>query len=279
MDDEAHSSRRRVKKVINPNDNHQFGNNQTTFSHTSNLTKPPAINRDCTLNGMMDRGDVEAGKLFTPLRALAHSDFLDVGELTRWGVLRKTPQLRHGNGKDSFGLEAYLNAKGISSSKQDWDCVRITHGNPDRNLDISSTTGISRPKAKHEQGAYLNLIVTWCVTNGRSQRALARALDPNGDAPISQRVLQPYPCAGWIAESTEGRAVIGTPNGSEISYFSAQHKPELGSRHTRRIEAFAADTKASDMYEPSIAWEIEGVDMVPSRGDLELGKALENSLR
>lgn len=43
-----------------------------------------------------------------------------------------------GNGKDMFGLQAVLQAKGISADKKDWKCIRITHGDPEHktiNLD------------------------------------------------------------------------------------------------------------------------------------------------
>lgn len=50
---------------------------------------------------------------------------------------------------------------------------------------------------------------------------------------------------------------IGSPNGVGIGYLLAQHKPELGNRRVRKIEAFLADTAASNMREPSIAWEVE----------------------
>tara|TARA_R110002003_G_C708138_1_gene25492 strand:+ start:1790 stop:2404 length:615 start_codon:yes stop_codon:yes gene_type:complete len=178
-----------------------------------------------------------------------------------------------GNGKDAIGLEAYFKAKGISAAKEHWNCIRITHGNVDQNLDgqiytdprdasqqlrvtgalyyiaMNSQDGVMviakqfspahqsqyrRPpvpaeqipelrsssdifwlawKAKHDQGARLNLIVTWTVTNGRTQRVLARALDPQLEAPDSQRALRPYPWAGWTAASTGGRALIGELSG------------------------------------------------------------------
>jgi hypothetical protein len=51
----------------------------------------------------------------------------------------------------------------------------------------------------------------------------------------------------------------GTPNGSGIGYFLAQQKPELGRRRVKRIEAFAADTQASGMHEPTLVWELEDV--------------------
>jgi hypothetical protein len=37
-----------------------------------------AYNRGCTLNGMLNLDDARAGQLFTPPRASAHSDLLDV---------------------------------------------------------------------------------------------------------------------------------------------------------------------------------------------------------
>jgi hypothetical protein len=41
------------------------------------MSRLPAYNRGCTLNGMMNSDDAMAGKLFTPPRASAHSSFLE----------------------------------------------------------------------------------------------------------------------------------------------------------------------------------------------------------
>lgn len=245
-----------------------------------------------------------------------------------------------GNGKDAYGLEAYLTANGYSADKKDWNCVRITHGDPDRSLDdqtypdprdpahqlrvtgaryhlamnpkngiivvakqyspvamnqylhppvpveefpaLRSTSDIMwlAWKKYHDQGARLQLIITWTAINGVTQRVLATALDPEFQIPDSQKKLQPYPWAGWKGDSVEGKAILGvfcflfsepnvgielliidagTPNGAGIGYFLAQHKPELGHRRIKRIEAFAADTQASGVREPSIAWEVENV--------------------
>jgi len=40
-----------------------------------------------------------------------------------------------GNKKDEYGLKRYLQDHGISTDKEDWDRIRITHGNVERNLD------------------------------------------------------------------------------------------------------------------------------------------------
>lgn len=39
----------------------------------------------------------------------------------------------------------------------------------------------------------------------------------------------------------------------------AQHKPKLGRRRIKRIEAFAADTQASGTREPTLVWELEDI--------------------
>jgi hypothetical protein len=41
----------------------------------------------------------------------------------------------------------------------------------------------------------------------------------------------------------------------------AQHKPELGNRRVKKIEAFLADTAASGIREPSLWWELEDSPM------------------
>jgi hypothetical protein len=194
-------------------------------------------------------------------------------DLKRWGyvskALRRDPKCDMGNGKDAFGLQAYFDANEISSDKNDWNCIRITHGDVDRNLDdqtypdpynfyrrlrvtgaiyhlaINSKNGViilakqyspatmnqyRRPpvpiedfpllrsssdimwlawKKYHDQGARLNVILTWAVVNGLTQRVLATALDPEHKEPDSQRKLQPYPWAGWTGSSVEGRALLG----------------------------------------------------------------------
>jgi len=184
-----------------------------------------------------------------------------------------------GNGKDAYGLEAYFNANGISSDKKDWNCVRITHGNVDRDLDSqtypdprnpgrqlratgaryhfamnpkdgviiiakqyspASQSQYRRPpvpadeypalrstsdivwlawKKYHDQGARVNLMVTWTATNGVTQRVLATALDPEYKIPDSQKALRPYPWAGWAADSTEGKAILGKYTQSLGMYF------------------------------------------------------------
>lgn len=168
-----------------------------------------------------------------------------------------------------YGLEAYMNAQGISTDKEDWNCICITHGDVDRSIDDQTypdprnpsrqlrVTGARyhlamnpkdgviimakqyspdsqnqyhRPpvpvedypalrlpsdiiwltwKKYHDQGAKLNRIVTWTVTNGKTQRVLAMALDPTYTIPDLQRALQPYPWAGWTGASSEGAALLG----------------------------------------------------------------------
>ena len=75
----------------------------------------------------------------TPLSDLTQTD------LTKWDYVTKTarkdPKCDMGNGKDMYGLQAILEAKGISSDKKDWKCVRITHGDPEhKTVDIDGQT-------------------------------------------------------------------------------------------------------------------------------------------
>ena len=49
-----------------------------------------------------------------------------------------------GNGKDMYGLQNILEAKGISADRKDWKCVRITHGDPEhRTIGIDQQTYIN----------------------------------------------------------------------------------------------------------------------------------------
>lgn len=105
---------------------------------------------------------------------------------------------------------------------------------------------------------------------------MAAALDGTSDEPLKdvEKTLQPYPWVGWTANQGSGplllgmsrqllcdlaslTVLLGSPNGIGIGYFLVQHKSELGNRRVRKIEAFLADTAASNLREPSIAWELE----------------------
>lgn len=99
----------------------------------------------------MHLDDARAGQIFSPPRASAHSDYVQLDgmmptqdvyssadlqtDLTKWAYVTKTPRkdpkCDMGNGKDMYGLQAVLQAKGISADKKDWKCVRITHGDPE----------------------------------------------------------------------------------------------------------------------------------------------------
>lgn len=66
-------------------------------------------------------------------------------DLTKWAYVTKTakknPKCDMGNDKDMYGLQAALQAKGISADKKDWECVRITHGDPEhKTTNIESQT-------------------------------------------------------------------------------------------------------------------------------------------
>lgn len=53
-----------------------------------------------------------------------------------------------GNGKDMYGLEAVLQAKGVSADKKDWKCRKITHGDPEH-----KTINIDRQTYNHPHSA------------------------------------------------------------------------------------------------------------------------------
>ncbi|KZM27505.1 uncharacterized protein EKO05_0005255 [Ascochyta rabiei] len=310
---------------------------KSSATNISTLSKrwdgSPAMGRElhdangkaCALWPMMHLDDAKAGQMFTPPRALAHSDFLQLDDLTRWGYVPKLP-MRHpkcdmDNGKDMYGLQAFLEAKGMSAEKKDWKCVRITHGDPEHkttNIDdqtyanprtghtvrvtgalyqfaINAKDGViviakqysaahqsqyRRPpvqapalpdlrsssditwlawKPYHDKGVKLHHIITWSVTNGATQRLVAAAIEAASDESLrdADKALRPYPWVGWTADQTPGSLILGSPNGVGIGYLLVQHKPELGNRRVRNIEVFLADTGASNLHEPSIAWEVE----------------------
>jgi hypothetical protein len=51
-------------------------------------------------------------------------------------------------------------------------------------------------KTLYDQGARLNLIITWTAVDQRTQRLISTSLGDH-DIPDWQRKLQPYPWAGW----------------------------------------------------------------------------------
>ncbi|KAF3053853.1 hypothetical protein E8E11_011136 [Didymella keratinophila] len=94
-----------------------------------------AKNKGCTLLAQMHGNDVQAGQIFEPPRDSAHSDYLELSDLTDWGYFAKKtainqPKCDMSNIKDGYGLQAVLQAKGFSTDKKDWKCVKITHGEP-----------------------------------------------------------------------------------------------------------------------------------------------------
>lgn len=120
-----------------------------------------AKGKACSLWSMMHLDDAKAGQHFSPPRAKAHSNYLQLeGEtfrerlstrinyptdLTKWAYVtkppRKDPKCDMGNGKDMYGLQTILEAKGVSAAKKDWECVRITHGDPEhKTISIDAQT-------------------------------------------------------------------------------------------------------------------------------------------
>ncbi|KAJ4406908.1 Mitochondrial import inner membrane translocase subunit tim8 [Didymella pomorum] len=94
-----------------------------------------AKNKGCTLLSQMHADDAQAGQLFEPPRESAHSDYLELSDLTDWGYFTKKtgitqPKCDMSNIKDGYGLQAVLQAKGFSADKKDWKCVKIMHGDP-----------------------------------------------------------------------------------------------------------------------------------------------------
>ncbi|KAJ4990888.1 hypothetical protein SVAN01_03677 [Stagonosporopsis vannaccii] len=280
-----------------------------------------AKSRGCTLWSMMHSNDAEAGQLFTPPRAVAHSDYLQLDDLRDWGYMTKTPtknpKCDMGKGRDMLGLRTVLKAKGISANKKDWMCVLITHGDPDHksiNIDnqaydnprgqnvtgalfhfainekdgvliIAKRYGVAyqsqyrRPpvdaahfpdlrsssdiawlawKPSHEKGIKLNHIFTWSITNGGTQRLIAAAFE----ASLVDKSLQNYPWVKWAADRYPGSLILGSPNGLGLGFLLAQHKPELGNKRIKKVEAFLADTATSSMHEPTLYWEIEDSPLI-----------------
>ncbi|KAF2995710.1 hypothetical protein E8E13_004176 [Curvularia kusanoi] len=190
-----------------------------------------ARNKGCTLWSMMNSDDAAAGQMFTPPRTSAHSDYLQLEDLTKWAYVTKTaksgPKCEMGNSKDMYGLETILRAKGISIDKRDWKCVKITHG--DSTADIDSQT-YTNPR-----------------TGKIARRLLAAALEDMPGGPVD-KTLQPYPWVWWRPDEHPGGLVLGSPNGVGVGFMLVQHKVELGNRRVRKIEAFLADTAANLLY-------------------------------
>ena len=66
-------------------------------------------------------------------------------DLMKWAYVtksaKKSSKCDMGNGKDIYGLQGILEAKGISANKRDWECVRITHSDPeDKSANINDQT-------------------------------------------------------------------------------------------------------------------------------------------
>ncbi|OSS44806.1 hypothetical protein B5807_10730 [Epicoccum nigrum] len=104
-----------------------------------------AKNKGCTLWATMHSDDSKAGQPFTPSQTSAHSDYVQLYDLMKWAYVtksaKKSSKCDMGNGKDIYGLQGILEAKGISANKRDWECVRITHSDPeDKSANINDQT-------------------------------------------------------------------------------------------------------------------------------------------
>jgi hypothetical protein len=71
-----------------------------------------------------------------------------------------------------------------------------------------------------------------------------------------------WPGVSFEAESEEGRAILGTPNGSGVAWMLVQHKKQFGGKSVERVNLFYAPKK-SDLYRwPSLLFWIRQDRMV-----------------
>lgn len=93
-------------------------------------------------------------------------------------------------------------------------------------------------------GAYVanvRYIISWYVTNDRTQYLVRRALQ----GAQGNTLLNYYPGQTFTMDTPAGMALLGSPNGVGAAYFLAQHKATLGQK---RIYAVSVFTHSSRSY-------------------------------
>ncbi|KAF2819010.1 hypothetical protein CC86DRAFT_307928, partial [Ophiobolus disseminans] len=83
----------------------------------------------------------------------------------------------------------------------------------------------------------LKYVLRFNVLNTLTSRVLA-AIHLLNDTDI-----MPWPGTCYNATSPEGRAILGTPNGSSVAYMLIQHKSQLGHKTVSKITVFQQDNQ------------------------------------
>lgn len=73
-----------------------------------------------------------------------------------------------------------------------------------------------------------------------------------------KETLREWPGVGFDAESDEGRALLGSPNGAAFAYFLVQHKAELGRKRVGKVTVFRAETDDDLAFvDPHLVFHVE----------------------
>ncbi|KAF2876222.1 hypothetical protein BDV95DRAFT_560268 [Massariosphaeria phaeospora] len=95
----------------------------------------------------------------------------------------------------------------------------------------------------------INYILQTPIENEESVSLIERALAN------TKKELKTWPGVEFDAESDEGKAILGSPNGSGIGFFLTQHKKWLGNKMVVKLTVFQDDGVAP--RPPSVIFHIE----------------------
>ncbi|KAF2713785.1 hypothetical protein K504DRAFT_488107 [Pleomassaria siparia CBS 279.74] len=84
---------------------------------------------------------------------------------------------------------------------------------------------------------HIKFIGIWAITNIQSATTIARALENVG------KTLEAWPGTDFAMATAEFKAILGTPSGTGIAYFLAQHKAQLGKKRIYSVRVFNHESR------------------------------------
>lgn len=98
----------------------------------------------------------------------------------------------------------------------------------------------------------LNFVIRYSIHNLTTIAVITRILEDR-----DVEVLPKWPGITFAAESEEGKAVLGTPNGSGTVYLLAQHGAKVGRKGVGRVTVFYAEGVGDLWRWPSLVFWLE----------------------
>ncbi|KAH6644834.1 hypothetical protein C7974DRAFT_420258 [Boeremia exigua] len=107
------------------------------------------------------------------------------------------------------------------------------------------------------------------ISNDETNQLIARCLHNAG------KELSEWPGVEFGADTEEGHALIGSPNGAAFAYFLLQRKGVLGRKRVERVTVFRAETEDEVMFvDPCLVFHVGDVKVGEERGQSAVSSKL-----